>query len=54
MSDADKKLLDEMYQALQGVSGCPGKCKCCPEHEAAVRAALAAFLNRWRQEARQQ
>lgn len=44
------ELTEEMFQALQGISGCPRGCKCCPEHAEKMREALAQFLERWRRD----
>lgn len=42
------ELTEELFQALQGISGCPGRCQCCPEHAEKMREALKSFLDRWK------
>lgn len=39
----------ELYLALQGITSCPGKCKCCKEHSEKALQVLSAFINRWRE-----
>lgn len=49
MSDEEKtRLLNQLYQALQGISGCPGKCQCCEAHTKQMRAALTEYVQSWR------
>lgn len=48
MSD---ELVNQLYMALQAISGCPKGCQCCKEHRDQMNAALAEFLNRWREQA---
>ena len=38
----------ELYLALQGITSCPGKCKCCKEHNEKALQVLSDFINRWR------
>lgn len=43
------ELTEALYRALQGISSCPGGCKCCTEHDKELREALALFMKRWQQ-----
>lgn len=37
-----------VYDALQAIASCPGRCKCCQTHDEQMLKALQEFLNRWR------
>lgn len=37
-----------LYLALQAIISCPGKCKCCKEHDEKALKALSEFINRYR------
>lgn len=47
---ANDEIYHEIYLALQAIIACPGRCKCCKEHDERALKALGDFLNRYRPE----